>query len=245
MDHTEILGTTLSAIAGEKAGILRRGIICISAHQPDDAEAALRSISEQIGAPLRFVPDQTPAPPPGRLRGRHQQQNAALAWMIAETALGNAFLPEAAGAAIRSAAWPGRYQRLGARPLVVYDVAHNPHGIDALLATLADEKVAGQRWAVLALQQDKAADEVVEKIAGSFDHLIITETRTRKFLSAGDLAATANHWHAAVSVEPDAPAAISLALKRAAEDDLVAILGSHYLGPAVAAVFKISFDNLS
>lgn len=245
MDHTDILGATLSAIAGEKAGILRRGITCISAQQPVEAEAVLRSASEKVGAPLHFVSGQNPAPAPERLKGRHQQQNAALAWTIAETALGSTFLPEEARKAIISANWPGRFQLLGEKPLVVYDVAHNPHGIDAILATLADEKVAGRRWAVLALQQDKEADEVVEKIARAFDHLIITETRTRKYLSAAGLAATADRWPAAISVEPDASAAILLALERAAQDDLVAILGSHYLGPAVAAVFKISFDNLS
>ena len=128
-DHQQHLGTSLTAIAREKAGIMRRGVPCFAAPQPEaEALTALRAAAADIGAPLaiggadwrvephtggfRYV-DSTRAydlPTPALL-GAHQYWNAGLA--IASLAALPQPLPESALATgMRNVTWPARLQRL-------------------------------------------------------------------------------------------------------------------------------------
>lgn len=242
MDHVDILGPTLADIAYEKTAIMRPGVPCIVAPQQQEAEVVIRRQAEKSGARLRFLTAEPIAPAPRHLQGSHQQGNANLAWALAADALGSRFAAGTARAALETVRWPGRYQRLADRPAVIYDVAHNLHGMTAVLETLKGEPVSGRRWAVLALQEDKGSADILDLLTPAFDHLIVTETGIRHYLPAGKLAASAAALHPGVELEPDPGRAIQKALEQAVAEDLIAILGSHYLGPAVAAFFKISFD---
>jgi dihydrofolate synthase/folylpolyglutamate synthase len=138
-DHMDFLGDTLTAIAGEKAGILKPGVPCIAAAQSDDAARVLIAEADKLGAPLILGGrDWNAAPaamgftldagngrrfdlPDPALRGAHQIGNAGLAAMAA-LALDGLF-PGRIGSAkaiatgIESAEWPARMQRLTAGPL--------------------------------------------------------------------------------------------------------------------------------
>ena len=244
-DHMEILGDTIEAIAREKAGILKPGVPCFSAPQIPAVEKVILAEGEHTGAPITFVPETLASPRPRMLPGEHQYRNAQLAWTLTRAVLGRDFDSDKATGAIETTAWPGRYQRVMAHPTVVYDVAHNPHGIQAFLATLAREPVQGRKWLVLALQQGKNARQVLDMLLAEFDVAVFTQTDTRHFLPATELATLAGPTHPQVRVEPQATAAIRTAVAASDQNDLVAVVGSHYLGPAVAQVFKISFDTLS
>ncbi len=148
IDHTQYLGETLGEIAGEKAGILKRGVPCVVAPQPDAALAVIEARAAAIGAPLiaegqhwhaweergRLVfQDETglldlPLP---ALIGPHQIENAGAA-LAALRILGR---DEAAcEAAMTKVEWPARMQRLRQGPLVDavgdtelwLDGGHNP-----------------------------------------------------------------------------------------------------------------------
>jgi dihydrofolate synthase / folylpolyglutamate synthase len=154
-DHEAYLGTTLEAIAGEKAAIIRSGI-AISARQEPAAEAVLARRAAEAGVPL-FVEGQD-------LRVRVRRASLDGQWLDLEgpgwriddvrCALlgvfqpGNALLAAAAArvlgaddAAIRAglgaAQWPGRFQLIRRSPTVIVDGAHNPAGARALAASLA------------------------------------------------------------------------------------------------------------
>ena len=158
-DHQQYLGETLTEIAGEKAGIIKRGVPCVVGPQPPEALAAIEARAERLGAPLlvhgqhwnawsergRLVfQDENglldlPLP---NLPGPHQIDNAGAAIM----ALRHLGLGEAAcTAAVSRAEWPARMQRLRRGPLVDLapgaelwlDGGHNPAGGEALAATLA------------------------------------------------------------------------------------------------------------
>ncbi|SDO08154.1 dihydrofolate synthase / folylpolyglutamate synthase [Lutimaribacter pacificus] len=159
MDHESYLGTTLTAIAGEKAGIIKRGVPVIVGPQEDDALAVIEARAERLGAPVlaygqhwhvgtergRMVyQDETglldlPLP---NLPGAHQIQNAGAA-IAALRHLG--FDDTAAEAAVTSAFWPARLQRLTDGPLAAaapraelwLDGGHNPAAGQALAAHLA------------------------------------------------------------------------------------------------------------
>ncbi|MFT4013382.1 MAG: folylpolyglutamate synthase/dihydrofolate synthase family protein [Paracoccus sp. (in: a-proteobacteria)] len=157
IDHTQYLGETLPEIAGEKAGILKRGVPCIVGPQQPAAREVIEARAQALGAPLHVARqdwdcyaergrmtyfDQRglldlPLP---NLPGPHQIQNAGAA-LAALRELGTGD-PEAA---VTRAEWPARMQRLRRGPLVQaagdcelwLDGGHNPAGGEALAATLA------------------------------------------------------------------------------------------------------------
>jgi dihydrofolate synthase/folylpolyglutamate synthase len=157
MDHEAYLGDTIAKIAGEKAGILKRGVPCVVGPQHADGLAVIEERAARLGAPLwacgqhwtvgeergRLIyQDETglldlPLP---NLPGPHQVQNAGAA--IAALRLLQAGDPEAA---VTRAVWPARMQRLRQGPLVDLapgvelwlDGGHNPAGGAAVAATLA------------------------------------------------------------------------------------------------------------
>ena len=159
LDHQAFLGDTVSAIAGEKAGIIKRGVPVIVGPQTDEGLAVIEAKAARMGAPVlaygqhwqvaenrgRLIfQDETglldlPLP---NLPGPHQIQNAGAA-IAALRYLGR---DEAAcEAAVTRAVWPARMQRLRQGPLVEaapkvelwLDGGHNPAGAEAVAATLA------------------------------------------------------------------------------------------------------------
>ncbi len=158
IDHQQYLGETLGEIAGEKAGILKRGVPCIVGPQQAAGLAVIEAGAARLGAPLlvhgqhwrvweergRLIfQDENglldlPLP---NLPGPHQIDNAGAALM----ALRHLGATEAAcEAAVTGAHWPARMQRLRHGPLVDaagtcelwLDGGHNPAGGQAVAATL-------------------------------------------------------------------------------------------------------------
>ncbi len=159
IDHEQFLGNTLAKIAGEKAGIIKRGVPCVVGPQSDEALEVIEARAEALGAPLivhgqhwhvyeerdRLIYQDErglldlPLP---NLPGAHQYQNAGAALAV----LRHLDLGEAAfEGAMTDAYWPARMQRLREGPLV--DVApnvelwldggHNPAAGEALAKHLA------------------------------------------------------------------------------------------------------------
>jgi dihydrofolate synthase/folylpolyglutamate synthase len=243
LDHMEILGETKEMIAREKAGILKPGVPCFSAPQTADVRIVIEAEAERIGSPLSFISANSFSHHPPRMPGPHQRMNAQLGLKIAQASMESDFDPSVAEKAIHTAFWPGRYHVLQKRPRIVFDVAHNPHGVTAFLETMQSEDIRGQKWLILALQKDKRADQMLDMLCPVFDHVTITQTGTRNFLPATELAARVCSTYSGIHAEPDTVLAIKKTTEQAADEDYIAILGSHYLGVAVAQVFKILFDN--
>ena len=157
LDHTDLLGDTLAAIAGEKAGIVKAGAPVVSWPQESEAMAVIEAVAAERGCEL-FVPDfadLSVEPLAGaalrrfswkgrgfetRLLGSYQPFNAALALTAVDVLRGRgwAISDEAAFAGIASARWPGRFEVVDTAPLTIVDGGHNPQGAEALAASLAD-----------------------------------------------------------------------------------------------------------
>ncbi len=159
LDHQAFLGDTVAAIAGEKAGIIKRGVPVIVGPQTDDGLAVIEAKAARMGAPvLAFGQHWHAFEDRGRLvfqdenglldlplpnlPGPHQIQNAG----AAIAALRHLGRDEAAcEAAVTRAFWPARMQRMRQGPLVDaapqvelwLDGGHNPAGAEAVAATLA------------------------------------------------------------------------------------------------------------
>ncbi len=160
IDHTQYLGDTLPLIAGEKAGIIKPRVPCIVGPQDDDALRVIEARASSLTAPLSVYGQHwmiarerdgmvwqddhglwdLPLP---NLIGPHQVQNAGTA-LAALRDLGAT--ADMARAAVTTAEWPARMQRLRHGPLVDLagpqaelwlDGGHNPAGGEAVAATLA------------------------------------------------------------------------------------------------------------
>ena len=159
MDHQAYLGDTLAQIAGEKAGIIKRGVPCVVGPQHDPALLVIEARAERLGAPLiahgqhwhvseergRLIfQDETGLAdlPPPNLPGPHQWLNAGAA-LAALRHLGAG--ERACEAAVSKAYWPARMQRLTGGPYndlvpgcdLWLDGGHNPAAGEALARTLA------------------------------------------------------------------------------------------------------------
>jgi len=128
-DHMEELGDTLSAIAEEKAGIIKPGSVVVSGRLHPDAEQVIQRRVEEVNA--RLIPLGSPEPIPGKPLAYPRiamfGTNLAVATTIARE-LG--ITPEDMSRGIESTVWPGRNELLhrNGRELTLLDCAHNPDG---------------------------------------------------------------------------------------------------------------------
>jgi dihydrofolate synthase / folylpolyglutamate synthase len=159
LDHQSFLGDTVAAIAGEKAGIIKREVPVIVGPQTDEGLAVIEARATRMGAPVLAYGQHWHASedrgrlvfqdenglldlPLPNLPGPHQIQNAGAA-IAALRVLGRD--ETACEAAVTRAYWPARMQRLRHGPLVDaapkvelwLDGGHNPAGGEAVAATLA------------------------------------------------------------------------------------------------------------
>lgn len=192
LDHQQYLGDTVDLIAGEKAGILKRGVRCVVGPQIDAGLEAIEARAARLGAPLlvhgqhwhsteeagRLVfQDETglldlPLP---NLPGPHQIENAGAA-LAALRALGHG--ETACEAAVTRAEWPARMQRLRIGPLVEaapgvelwLDGGHNPAAGHAIAATL-DRLPRRATWLICGMLNTKDVRGFMAPLAGHCEGL--------------------------------------------------------------------------
>ena len=161
LDHTELLGNTLGAVAREKAGIVKAGAPVVSWPQEPEAAEVVARVAQERGcslitpdfaqlavSPLSWEGESVPkrvfaykgVPFETQLLGSYQPANAALAVEVVSALRkrGWAISDEALVAGIANTTWPGRFEVVGKNPLVIVDGGHNPQGAEALAASLAD-----------------------------------------------------------------------------------------------------------
>jgi dihydrofolate synthase/folylpolyglutamate synthase len=169
LDHQKYLGDTLELIAAEKAGIAKPGApFVVGEPRPElvrvlreAADAAVRTRDPAASADVRIVPPEARWHGPLRLAGSHQRRNAAIAEAVLR-AMPDRWRPadEAIHSGFAEATIPGRLDRRGPW---LFDVAHNPDGVRALVRGLQELAVPGPVHALVSILGDKAwADMLVE-----------------------------------------------------------------------------------
>jgi dihydrofolate synthase / folylpolyglutamate synthase len=190
LDHQAFLGDTVTAIAGEKAGILKPGVPAVIGPQPQDAEAVINQHAAAIGAPLyRWRREWHCEPagagmhyegvrwrldlPPPSLAGAHQVANAGAALACLEQLSGFDLPPAALAAGLRRIEWPARLQRLTQGPLPAMlppgwelwlDGGHNP-GAGAVLADAAADWCDRPLYLIVGMLNSKDAGGFLAPLA--------------------------------------------------------------------------------
>jgi dihydrofolate synthase / folylpolyglutamate synthase len=250
LDHVGILGDTVEAIAGEKAGIIHPGAVVVQAPQPPAAAAVLDRRAEEVGASVvrvgtdfgvrsRVVAvggqmleleglggsyDEIFLP----LHGPHQAGNAVCALAAVEAFFGagadrGRLDIDVVRSAFASVTSPGRMEVVRRSPTVILDGAHNPAGAAALAVAL-DEAFSFQRLvAVVAVLSDKDAAGLLGALDPVVDSVVVTTNSSPRALAVDDLAAIAVETlgEARVDVSPRLDDAIEAAVTAAEEGGTV------------------------
>jgi dihydrofolate synthase/folylpolyglutamate synthase len=257
LDHMDYLGHTLSAIAGEKAGIIKHGVPVVLGRQAPDAQAVLEERARQKGAPVRLLGRDFTLEPaadgqshtwrgarstvtglrPG-LRGPHQLDNAAVALACLEALedRGLGCSAQSAREGISATRWPGRLESLGGTPELVLDGAHNPQGAQALSAAL-DAVYPGRRvHLVFGVLGDKDHRPMLRALFGRCASAHLCPVDSPRTLPPARYAQEARALCPEVELYGSAAQALAGARMRAAPGDLVVCTGSLFLVGEVRAL---------
>lgn len=259
-DHEAWLGSTLEAIAREKAGIIKPGVVTVLGPNPPEVDAVVAAACADAHAPLvraadaivhdfglvdghaRLMVRTARAKYRGMtlgLAGRHQVQNAMVAIrLLEELSASRTFRVPATAirAGVEHVVWPGRLERIRREGVdLLVDGAHNPAGARALTAFL--DEVYGRRLPmVVSIMADKRVDAMVAALARGAAHLTFTAPDTPRAARPADLA------EVAARVAPECPVACRErpedAVRHAASlGSPVVVAGSLYLAGEVRGEF--------
>lgn len=183
LEHTQWLGDTLAAIAGEKAGIIKPGVPVVVARQQPEAREVIARVAHEQGSPVHWLGEQLQAwgdwqqahftvagrslgPVRLGLVGSHQVDNAALA-LGCLPLLGPPAWPadaERIEAGLRAVDWAGRFERLALGSEWVLDGAHNPDGVRVLAGALREVFPGRRLRLVFGVLGDKDAGPMLAEL---------------------------------------------------------------------------------
>jgi dihydrofolate synthase/folylpolyglutamate synthase len=247
LDHQSFLGNDVESIGFEKAGIFRAGRPAIfgDANPPRrlvDQAAEIGAKLQVLGTDFRYEAQDRQwdfigakgarrALPIPALRGRYQLKNAASALAALDEV--SEQLPISLGEVKRgltNVRLPGRLQALPGRPVIVLDVAHNPHAARALADGLADMGFARNTFAVFGMLGDKDIGGVVDAVRHRFDRWYLAAPEADRAASAAEMARILDERGLGAVTRTFASVALALEAARrdAGADDRIVVFGSFY-----------------
>lgn len=259
VDHPE-LGSTPVEIAREKAGIIKRGAVCVTGERDPEVLEVIRRRCGEVGATLRridaeFAIEKRAVAMGGTaltirvgervyrdtfvpLYGAHLAHDAAVALAGVTAFLGDRDLHDGVVAnALAAVSDPGRVEVLQRRPLVVADGAHNPAAGRALAAAMAESFRFERLTLVAGMLAGKDAEGTLAPLAAIANEIVVTTPPSPRAVPAPDLAAVIERLGARARIVEDPAEAVASALSGADQRDAVLIAGSLYLiAPARAGL---------
>lgn len=258
-DHQEYLGNTLSAIAREKAGIIKDETPVVTGARQSVVVGVLKATSSKhrsplfrIGADFRvrrntedgsFQYQGLKRRWPSldvNLIGSHQAGNAALALAALEV-LENAgeisIDPAAVEKGLLNVYWPARLEILQQDPLIVLDGAHNPPGAESLRESLQQCFKYQNLHLVIGIMADKDIRGILRRLLPLAETAIFTQPRYSRADNPENLRRLARPYIQKHYVIPDPASAIQQAKLLAGPDDLICITGSLYFAGEVKELF--------
>lgn len=203
LDHTDILGKTISEIARDKSGIIKANCSCFSAEQSTDAQVILMEAARGKGAQLyyegrdfraladdgnmvRFSSGEFEATLKRPLHGDFQRHNLAAAAAAARY-FDSELTESEMNSALGSIKLRARQQELPGYPNIMIDVCHNPASFDALADSLNHEQDFARRIVLVAMMRDKDARASLGHLLHVADELWVTDAPTPRSRSREEL----------------------------------------------------------
>lgn len=249
LEHREYLGRNLEAIAREKAGIVKKGGICLTAARQRNVRRVLEGVCAERGARLyrlgRDIRIRRRSESAfswrgiGRgyswlevpLAGRHQMENAALAVGVSEIlhARGFSIAREAVIEGLGRARWEGRLETIRESPTLLLDGAHNPAGIAVLRRALERDFSYRRLILVFGALRDKDYGAMLRKIRPAAHRIILTRPGGERAMPPHEMRERVLKGEDSVTVVDDPEEALREAFCFAGKRDLICVAGSLYL----------------
>jgi dihydrofolate synthase/folylpolyglutamate synthase len=144
-DHMQFLGSTLEAIAGEKAGIIKPNVPVIIGEYTKETKAVFEAIAMQENATLIFAQDNEHVDYPSELKGNYQNQNkqtvvATCRVLEKHFNLTETHIKKGIANVVSLTGLKGRWQIIQEKPKVVCDTAHNSQGLALVIQQIKQEQ---------------------------------------------------------------------------------------------------------
>jgi dihydrofolate synthase/folylpolyglutamate synthase len=249
MEHREYLGRTISAVADEKAGIIKPGIPVVTGARQKSAISRIREQAAAQSAPFyrlgeHFRVRRKPESGsftyygiehtwPGlqtRLTGNHQVDNAALVLAACELLQKSHGLDfHAVRRGLKTHQWPGRLEMIETTPPILIDGAHNLMAARHLGTFLKEQMPERKITIVIGILDDKPYASMLRSILPHCHQAIFTRPEIDRSLPAETLEKAARPYIANRDVIADVAEAVSHACRHTAPQDLICIAGSLYV----------------
>jgi dihydrofolate synthase/folylpolyglutamate synthase len=267
-DHKEFLGETLTDIAYEKAGIIKRGIPVVSAHQEKEAEEVIAAAAKERSSPLfiygkdfsgelklsgiegitfdYFDDSCTITDLHTPLAGDHQIFNACMATKAAALAIQPLyFRTSALRDGLANTEWHGRLEIVSNEPAIIIDGAHNPDAAKALSEFIKKHLNDYRIILIMGIMADKDIRGIMSALLPVASEIIFTAPAYGRAASPQKLAETALHMGFFSRVANSVSDAIEMAkdlsslLHNSITPSLILITGSFYtIGEALEMLGK-------
>jgi dihydrofolate synthase/folylpolyglutamate synthase len=241
-DHTEQLGNTVTAIAGEKAGIIKSKTPLIIGNISNAANRIISRRANEKNAQV-ILAKKIPLPPNIQLQlnGKHQIINAktavaAISVVCRNFLIGNDALRIGLEQTSRLTGLRARFEMIKGKPDILLDVAHNPDGINALVTEL--KKYSYKKFVVVfAVMRDKEYRSMIVNLKKLQPVMIATAPAIERALPAKQLYEIMQKKEINAYCETEISKALSRGKKLASPNGLLIITGSHYLvGEAIQSL---------
>lgn len=241
LDHTEVLGSSLAEIAGEKAGIIKENAPLLSGVLQPAMREFLQEICRRKNAP--YIQGSEPLKEGEKIgaqtflhrsrsytipmNGRHFARNASLALDAFEFLLTPPKRPgpQILKAALEGAYYPGRMEILSREPLLIVDGAHNPAAMRALKETI-QEIPFRNLWFILGILKDKDIGGMVEPIEMLLPSVILTQSRNIRAAPPEKIESFFYAYEKQIYKTKSVAEAFEMALRAALPQDLICAAGS-------------------
>jgi dihydrofolate synthase/folylpolyglutamate synthase len=266
-DHTAYLGNSLTAIAGEKAGIIKQRGVCVTAAKQKKVIEVLENVCHRnkarlyrLGKDIKIKQQEDglitysglysnfndlTVP----LAGRHQLENAALALAALEIAGLKGFPVDVAAIknGLRKTKWKARLEILCRQPLFVVDGAHNPAGISVLCRSLKNDFTYRRLILIFSALADKDYRKMLQKIAPLAEQIILTQLQSERAEPVANIHDYVKKMGYKPIVTENVSEAIERAFDLAGEEDMICAAGSLYLAGELKRAFPepVSCDKKS
>lgn len=259
LDHTDLLGSTLQAVAAEKAGIIKRGVPVVLGERSEEYNDIFVKRAEELSAPLYFAQQQCRVLEQGvtddmqrfvlqrdrdntkfdvklDLMGEYQYNNlitasAALDVLdkLTPLTISRRAYLEGLQSVSRSTSLAGRWQVLSAEPYMVCDTGHNAHGIKYVAKQLQG---LAERYSKLYCVVGFAKEKSLDEVLPLLPtqaYYIFTQASSPRALPAVSLAEQAAEFGLQGEVVASVADAVALAQKKATAKDAIFIGGSNFI----------------
>ncbi len=262
LEHQFFLGNTISKIAYEKAGIIKRGVDLITGARQKKVSDYFKSVCHEKGARFwklgkdfrfrskdgsfnyygirRKIKDISIS-----LRGGFQVRNACLSLCAVELLEEKGFkiADESIFKGLSSVEWPGRIHVFQKGPYIILDGAHNPGAVRELSRVISKEFVYKRMILIIGVMEDKDIKEMLSGIVPVADHVIFTRPVYSRSAEPSHLLSASEGLFISHEVIGNIPDAIERAKEMAQSEDMILITGSLFtVGEALSHLDPVKYQ---